>query len=88
MSKIAVIGAGIMGSAIAVRLLECNHSVSVFDLDAAKVAALVAKGAIASSSIFEAATRSDFVILSLNHADIVRNAVFGIDGVSDRKSVV
>lgn len=82
MSKIAVIGAGIMGSAIATRLLECNHTVNVFDLDAAKVAALVAKGAQACASVSDATAHSGFIILSLNHADIVRQAVFGKDGVA------
>jgi 2-hydroxy-3-oxopropionate reductase len=82
MSNVAVIGAGIMGTAIATRLLECKHSAHVFDLDPAKVAALVAKGANATATIAEATRRADFVILSLNHADIVRKVVFSPDGVS------
>jgi 2-hydroxy-3-oxopropionate reductase len=82
MSNIAVIGAGLMGTAIAIRLIECKHSVCVFDLDAAKTATLAAKGATAATSIGEAAQASDFVILSLNHADIVRQAVFGKEGVA------
>ena len=43
--SVAVVGAGVMGGAIATRLLEAGHNVSVFDLDAAKIAALVVKGA-------------------------------------------
>jgi 2-hydroxy-3-oxopropionate reductase len=82
MSNVAVIGAGIMGTAIATRLLECKHSLHVFDLDPVKVAALVAKGANATATIAEATRRADFVILSLNHADIVRKVVFSPDGVS------
>lgn len=84
--KVAVIGAGIMGSAISTRLLATGQTVSVFDLDAAKVAALVEKGAKAASSIAEAVAASDFVILSLNHADIVRKAVFGEKGVASAAS--
>ena len=80
--KIAVIGAGIMGSAIATRLLATGQTVTVFDLDAAKIAALVEKGAKAAASIAEAVQASDFVVLSLNHADIVRKAVFGEAGVA------
>ena len=79
--KIALIGAGIMGSAIATRLLECGHILSVYDLDREKVAALVAKGAVACTSPSHAAQASDFVFLSLNHAKIVRHAVFGPLGV-------
>jgi 2-hydroxy-3-oxopropionate reductase len=82
MSTVAVIGAGIMGSAIATRLLECEHKVSSFDLDPSKVASLVAKGASAAGMISDATQASDFVILSLNHADIVREAVFGTNGVA------
>jgi 2-hydroxy-3-oxopropionate reductase len=80
--KVAVIGAGIMGAAIATRLLDTGHKVTVFDLDSEKVAALTAKGAIASVSVADATAQSDYVILSLNHADIVRTVVFGKDGVA------
>lgn len=81
-AKISVIGAGIMGSAIASRLLEVGHTVCVCDPDAAKVAGLVTLGATATSSPQQATAQSDFVILSLNHADIVRKVVFGESGVS------
>ncbi len=81
--RIAVIGAGIMGSAIATRLIEAGQKVTVSDLDAEKVAALVSKGAAASTSIAAAVKDNDFVILSLNHADIVRAVVFGKGGVSE-----
>ena len=43
--SVGVVGVGIMGSSVATRLIGTGHQVSVFDLDAAKVAALVAKGA-------------------------------------------
>jgi 2-hydroxy-3-oxopropionate reductase len=80
--SISIIGAGLMGSAIATRLLECRHKVTVFDIDAAKLAALAKLGAKPASSIHEATSNSDFVILSLNHADIVRKAVFGDNGIA------
>lgn len=80
--KIAVIGAGIMGSAIATRLLETGQTVTIFDLDAEKVAALTRKGAQSADTVAAAVGASDFVILSLNHADIVRAVVFGETGVA------
>ncbi|HEY8594671.1 MAG TPA: NAD(P)-dependent oxidoreductase [Devosiaceae bacterium] len=80
--KIAVVGAGIMGSAIATRLVETGQRVCVFDLDVAKVAALVDKGAVSAASVAAATQENDFVILSLNHADIVHAVVFGKDGVA------
>lgn len=82
-AKIAVIGAGIMGSAIASRLLEEGQAVTVFDLDSAKVSALAGKGAASAASAAAATQASDFVILSLNHANIVRAAVFGAEGVAE-----
>ena len=80
--SVAVIGAGIMGSAIAARLVECGLDVRVFDLDKDKVAALVAKGATASATVARATQDSSYVVLSLNHANIVRAVVFGNDGVA------
>lgn len=80
--NVALIGAGAMGGAIGTRLCETGHTLSVFDLDADKVAELVAKGARAASSASDAAAQSDIVITSLNSARIVELAVFGQDGVA------
>ena len=80
--RVAVIGVGIMGSAIARRLLECGHTVCVFDLDTAKVAALVQQGAQAAASAAEAGGSADFVITSLNSAAVVERALFGDTGVA------
>jgi 2-hydroxy-3-oxopropionate reductase len=80
--KIGVIGAGLMGSAFITRLLDCGHQVSVFDIDAGKVAELARCGATPAGSIAEATKNSDFIILSLNHADIVRKAALGEDGIA------
>jgi 2-hydroxy-3-oxopropionate reductase len=80
---IALIGAGAMGGAIAARLLATGTRLVVFDLDAAKVAPLVALGAAAATSAAHAATGARAVILSLNAAHIVRAAVFGPRGVAD-----
>lgn len=81
-NKVALIGAGVMGSAIGTRLAETGNDLLVFDLDTEKVAALVAKGATAAVSASAAAAASDFVILSLNSPHIVRAAVFGENGVA------
>ena len=80
--KVAVIGAGIMGSAIATRLIERGLVVQVYDLDTEKVTALVASGAVAATSVAAATASSEFIILSLNHANIVRAVVFGPEGVT------
>ena len=80
--KIALIGAGAMGGAIGTRLLETGNSLHVFDLDTARVDALVAKGAVAATSAAEASREADFVITSLNASRIVGLAAFGDDGIA------
>lgn len=81
-NTIALIGAGAMGGAIGERLLATGNRLLVFDLDKAKVEALLAKGAAAAVSAAEAAGAADCVILSLNSAAIVRRAAFGEAGVA------
>lgn len=85
-NRVAVIGVGIMGTAITTRLLECDQQVQVFDLDQQKVAAMVDRGAVAAASPAAAAQQADFIILSLNNANIVKAAVFGPDGVAEAAS--
>ncbi|NTE58882.1 NAD(P)-dependent oxidoreductase [Agrobacterium tumefaciens] len=81
-NKVALIGAGAMGGAIGTRLIETGNQLTVFDLDAEKVAALTNLGAQSAGTAAEAAAISDVVILSLNSPKIVRIAVFGKDGVA------
>ncbi|WGM62259.1 MULTISPECIES: NAD(P)-dependent oxidoreductase [Agrobacterium] len=81
-NKVALIGAGAMGGAIGTRLIETGNQLTVFDLDAEKVAALTSLGAQSAGTAAEAASVSDVVILSLNSPKIVRVAVFGKGGVA------
>ncbi|WP_299688071.1 NAD(P)-dependent oxidoreductase [uncultured Tateyamaria sp.] len=81
--NVALVGAGAMGGAIGARLLETGQRLAVFDLDAEKVAALVALGATAAPTAADAARDADFVITSLNASHIVERAAFGPDGIAD-----
>ena len=81
--SIAVVGVGIMGSAIARRLIDRGHRVTVFDLDRSKVDALLPLGAMAATTAADAARAGRFVITSLNSAAVVRAAVFGPAGVAE-----
>ena len=81
--RVAIVGVGIMGSAIARRLLECGHRVTLFDLDPAKLADLVSAGASTATTAARATAESDFVITSLNSAAIVQAAVFAGSGVAE-----
>ncbi|MBM7323269.1 NAD(P)-binding domain-containing protein, partial [Agrobacterium sp. S2] len=55
-NKVALIGAGAMGGAIGTRLIETGNQLTVFDLDAEKVAALTSLGAQSASTAAEAAS--------------------------------
>lgn len=81
-NRVALIGCGVMGGAIGTRLREAGETLTVFDVDAARMQALAERGAVAASSASEAASGSDYVILSLNSAAIVREAVFGPHGAA------
>lgn len=81
-NRVALIGCGVMGGAIGTRLREVGEALTVFDVDAARMQALAERGAVAASSASEAASGSDYVILSLNSAAIVREAVFGPHGAA------
>lgn len=85
-ATVAVIGVGIMGSAIARRLLERGHRLRPFDPDPGKLAALQALGAVPCASAAEAARSAGFVITSLNSAAIVRQAVLGAGGAAESMS--
>jgi len=83
-NKVAIVGAGVMGSAIATRLLETGNEVCVRDRNQHKVDKLTALGATEAKTPAEAAAHTDFVILSLNSSDAVETIVFGDDGISSR----
>ena len=80
--SVAVVGVGVMGGAIATRLLETGATVIVFDRDDMKTRALTEKGARPVASAADAARGTPFVITSLNSAKIVESAVFGPEGVA------
>lgn len=85
--RVAVIGVGVMGSAIAGRLLATGASVTLYNPDPGKCSALVALGAQAATSARNATAQSEFVITSLNSANIVESAVFGPEGIAAAGSV-
>ena len=81
-NRVALVGCGVMGGAIGTRLCEVGELLTVFDIDEARMQALVDRGAVAASSAADAAAESDYVILSLNSAETVRTAVFGSQGAA------
>src|SRR6202012_5058180 len=81
--ELGFIGLGQMGSRMALRLLDAGYKLTVFDRDEAAMEKLVARGARKAASAAEVAAASETVLLSLPTPDIVRNVVFGPNGVTD-----
>ncbi|PVZ82712.1 sulfolactaldehyde 3-reductase [Serratia sp. S1B] len=81
MAQIAFIGLGQMGAPMASNLLKQGHRLSVFDISPAAVSTLVAQGATAASSPAQAAQDAEFVITMLPNGDLVREVLFGEQGV-------
>ena len=80
--KIAVLGLGGMGSAIATRLLDDGHSVRVWNRTAPRAEALTARGAYAASSPADGVRDVDVAITSVSDDDAVLAVVTGPDGVA------
>jgi 3-hydroxyisobutyrate dehydrogenase len=74
---IAFIGLGAMGRPMARRLVEAQHRVTGFDLNAAALDELVAIGGHRAASAAEAAKGADAIILMVVNADQAEAVLFG-----------
>jgi 3-hydroxyisobutyrate dehydrogenase-like beta-hydroxyacid dehydrogenase len=77
-----MIGLGLMGEAIARRLIETGHAVVGYDIAAEKVAAAAAFGVRACGSAAEVSHASDIVLVSVTTTAAVEACVLGRDGVA------
>ncbi|MEX2111909.1 MAG: NAD(P)-dependent oxidoreductase [Pirellulales bacterium] len=81
MRTIGMIGLGLLGSAIAQRLLQAGYEVIGFDLDAARRQALVTAGGTAVARGQDVFAQCDTILLSLPNSDIVAQVM--ADAASD-----
>ncbi len=84
--KIGLVGLGLVGTAIAERLLAKQFAVVGFDIDSAKCDHLEELGGKAAGSPGEVAQEADRVILSLPDTEIVRQVVEGPTGILEAKT--
>ena len=80
--SIGCAGAGILGSAIVRRLVECGFPVSVWNRDRKKVAPLAELGATPVDTPAELAQSCDIVLTCVKDDRAVEVIVFGADGVA------
>lgn len=81
MTSIAFIGIGRMGLPMASNLLKAGFAVIGCDVDAAKAAALAARGARIAASPAEAAALADITISMIMNDEILRRVALAPDGV-------
>jgi 3-hydroxyisobutyrate dehydrogenase-like beta-hydroxyacid dehydrogenase len=74
---IAVLGTGRMGSALAVRLLDGGHRVTVWNRSKGKAGEVVSAGAREAESVAEAVVDANVVITMLANDDAVRAVALG-----------
>ena len=85
MTKIGIIGLGMLGNAVALHLLESNFEVTVYNRTKEKTNQVKEKGAKIASSPKEVAENSDLVIIVVKDADAVKQVSFEKDGIIEGK---
>ncbi|HLY75540.1 MAG TPA: NAD(P)-dependent oxidoreductase [Planctomycetota bacterium] len=78
--SVGFIGLGIMGRAMARRLLDAGNRLAVWNRDPSKAAELVAAGARQAASPRAAAEGADFVITMVTDSAAVKAVILGPDG--------
>jgi 3-hydroxyisobutyrate dehydrogenase len=79
---VGFIGLGIMGRAMARRLVDAGHRVAVWNRDPSKAAELEAAGARRAATPREAAAGAEVVITMVTDSEAVKAVVLGPDGVA------
>ncbi len=79
MSKVGVIGLGLLGTALAHRFLSSRNRVLGYDLSVERRMALESAGGRAADSALEVAEHCDTIVLSLPDADIVAGVIDSIE---------
>ncbi|HZO41506.1 MAG TPA: NAD(P)-dependent oxidoreductase [Methylomirabilota bacterium] len=81
MKRIAVVGVGLLGSAVASRLLAGGFTVAGYDTRREQLTGLTSRGLQAASSLKDAATGADAVFTILPTPDAVEAAITGPGGL-------
>ena len=80
--RVGFIGTGLIGTPMVARLIERGLPVTVWNRTVAKVAPLVALGALPAHAPQEVVSRCDLVCLCLTNTEAVHDVLFGVDGIA------
>jgi 3-hydroxyisobutyrate dehydrogenase-like beta-hydroxyacid dehydrogenase len=86
MATVGVIGAGLMGTACARRLMQAGFEVLAYDVEEAKRSAIAKLGAHAAGSVAETVGQSAAVVLAVFNTDQVEQVIESEGGVLDALS--
>ncbi|MDH7600347.1 MAG: NAD(P)-dependent oxidoreductase [Sedimentisphaerales bacterium] len=81
--RIGYIGIGIMGGAMAGRLLEAGHTLFIYNRTPTKCQALADRGATVCANPADVACRSEVVFISVPDTQDVASVLFDPDGIID-----
>jgi len=81
MKKIGIIGLGMLGSAVALHLVDSGFIVTAYNRTKDKTLQLKEKGVKIASSPKEVAENSELVIIVVRDADVVKKISFGSNGI-------
>jgi 3-hydroxyisobutyrate dehydrogenase len=84
-TRIGLIGTGILGNAVGLHLIESGYKLTVFNRTKSKTQNLEQHGATIVNSPKEVAKLSDLVITVVKDADAVKEISFGKDGIVEGK---
>lgn len=85
MTKIGIIGTGMLGKAVALHLLESGYQLTVYNRTKSKTEELRIKGAHVVNSPKEVAKLSELVLTIVKDADALNDISFKKDGIVDGK---
>ena len=85
MTKIGLIGTGMLGEAVGLHLLESGYDLNVYNRTKSKTKKLVENGATIFDLPKHMAESSDLIITCVKDADAVKEVLFGNDGITSGK---
>lgn len=81
MTKIGLVGIGMLGEAVGLHLLESGHSLTAYNRTKSKTINLEKNGAVIADTPKNVAESSELVITCVKDADAVEQILFGQDGI-------